>query len=105
MFDGVKSLVKGRLHFSSKDFWMVISVSILFMLGALVLVWPNVKKIKLSYEYQNLAKENRGLMKENRLLNLERESLRSLGRIHLLVKNEVRMKEPDSSNVTTIFIK
>ena len=105
MFDGARGLIKGRLHFSSKDFWMVISVSILFMFGALALVWPNIKKIKLAYEYQDLAKEREKLSKENRLLNLERESLRSLGRINLLAKKEVGMKEPDESKVITIFLK
>ncbi len=38
MFDGVRRLIQGRLHVSSKDLWMVISISILFMLGALALV-------------------------------------------------------------------
>jgi len=105
MFDGVRKLIQGWLHISYKDFWMVISISILFMLGALALVWPNVKKIKLAYEYQDMAKEHRELLKENHLLNLERESLRSLDRIYLLAKNEVGMKEPDAGKVTTIFLK
>ena len=105
MFDGVQRLIKGRLHISSKDFWMVISISILFMLGALALVWPNVKKIKLAYEYQDLAKVHRGLLRENHLLSLERESLRSLDRIHLLAKTEVGMKESNENKVTTIFLK
>ena len=105
MFDGARKLIQGWLHISYKDFWMVISISILFMLGALALVWPNVKKIKLAYEYQDMAKEHRELLKENHLLNLERESLRSLDRIYLLAKNEVGMKEPDAGKVTTIFLK
>ena len=105
MFDGVNKLAKSWLHVSSKDLWMAISISILFMLGALALVWPNVKKIKLAYEYQDLAKEQRKLLKENHLLSLERESLRSLGRIHLLAKNEVGMEEPDAAKLTTIFLK
>ena len=105
MFDGVRSLVRGQLHISSKDFWMVILISILFMLGALALVWPNVKKIKLAYEYQDLAKEHSVLLKENHLLSLERESLRSLDRIQFLAKNEVGMKEPDADKVITIFLK
>ena len=61
MFDGVRRLIQGCLHVSSKDFWMGISIYILFMLGALALVWPNVKKIKLAYEYQDMAKERREL--------------------------------------------
>ena len=105
MFDGARGLIKGRLHFSSKDFWMVITVSILFMFGALALVWPNIKKIKLAYEYQDLSREREKLSKENHMLNLERESLRSLGRVHLLAKSEVGMKEPDEGKVITIFLK
>ena len=105
MFDGVSRLAKSWLHVSSKDLWMVISISILFMLGALALVWPNVKKIKLAYEYQDLAREHRVLLKENRLLNLERESLRSLDRVHRLAKSEVGMKEPGVGKIITIFLK
>ncbi len=105
MFDGAKRLVQGRLHVSPKDFWMVISVSVLFMLGALALVWPNIKRIKLAYEYQDLAREHRELIKENHLLSLERESLRSLDRIQLLAKSEVGMEEPDEGKLTTIFLK
>ncbi len=84
---------------------MVISVSVLFMLGALALVWPNIKRIKLAYEYQDLAREHRELIKENHLLSLERESLRSLDRIQLLAKSEVGMEEPDEGKLTTIFLK
>ncbi|HIE42018.1 MAG TPA: hypothetical protein EYP95_02040 [Nitrospinaceae bacterium] len=105
MLNGVRSLIKGQLHMSSKDFWMVISISILFMFGALALVWPNIKKIKLAYGYQELDKEHSVLLKENRLLNLERESLRSLDRIHFLAKNEVGMKEPDANKLITILLK
>ena len=105
MFDGVQRFIQAWLLVSSKDFWMVISISILFMLGALALVWPNVKKIKLAYEYQDLAKDHRELLKENHLLNLERESLRSLDRVYLLAKNEVGMKEPEAGKVITIFLK
>jgi cell division protein FtsL len=105
MFEGIGGLVKGRLHVSSKDFWVVLSVSILFMFGALALVWPNVKKIKLAYEHQDLAKKHEELYRENRLLKLERESLRSLNRIHILAKNKVGMEEPEENRVITIFLK
>lgn len=105
MFDGVRRFIQGWLLVSSKDFWMVILISILFMLGALALVWPNVKKIKLAYEYQGLAKDHRELLKENHLLNLERESLRSLDRVYLLAKNKVGMKEPEVGKVITILLK
>ena len=105
MFEGVRRLVQGRLHISSKDFWMVISISILFMFGAMALVWPNIKKIKLAYEFQDLAKEHKKLLKENHLLSLERDSLTSLDRIHRLAKSKVGMKEPSAGKETTIFLK
>ncbi|MAX17494.1 MAG: hypothetical protein CMH73_04900 [Nitrospina sp.] len=105
MFDEVRSFAKEQLHISSKGFWMALLVSILFMFGALALVWPNIKKIKLGYEYQDLAKRREELSRENHLLKLERESLRSLNRIHLLAKNDVGMQEPDENRVTTIFLK
>ena len=105
MFSSAKKLVQGQLHVSPKDFWVAIAVSVLFMLGALALVWPNVKKIKLAYERQDLTQERRELLKENHLLNLERESLRSLDRIQLLAKSEVGMQELDDSKLTTIFLK
>jgi cell division protein FtsL len=105
MFEEVRRLFQGRLHISSKDFRMVISISILFMFGAMALVWPNVKKIKLAYEFQDLAKEHRKLLKENHLLSLERGSLTSLGRIQQLAKNEVGMKRPSVGEETTIFLK
>ena len=105
MFDEVRSFAKEQLHVSSKGFWMALLVSILFMFGALALVWPNIKKIKLGYEYQDLAKRREELSRENHLLKLECESLRSLNRIHLLAKNDVGMQEPDENRVTTIFLK
>ena len=105
MLNEARGHIKGRLQFSSKDFWMVISVSILFMFGAMALVWPNIKKIKLAYEYQDLSREREKLSQENRLLNLERESLRSLSRIHLLAKSKVGMKEPGEGKVATIILK
>ena len=105
MFDEVRSFAKEQLHVSSKGFWMALLFSILFMFGALALVWPNIKKIKLGYEYQDLAKRREELSRENHLLKLERESLRSLNRIHLLAKNDVGMQEPDENRVTTIFLK
>ena len=105
MFNGIRDFAKEWLHVSSKGFWVALMVSVLFMFGALALVWPNIKKIKLGYEYQDLAKKREELSRENHLLKLERESLRSLNRIHLLAKNKVGMEEPDESKVTTIFLK
>ena len=102
MFDEVRSFAKEQLHISSKGFWMALLVSILFMFGALALVWPNIKKIKLGYEYQDLAKRREELSRENHLLKLERESLRSLNRIHLLAKNDVGMQEPDELSLIHI---
>jgi len=105
MFEGAGQLIQGRFHIAPKGFRIIFLVSILMMLAALALVWPNVKKVKLSYDYQALATEREELLNENHLLRLERESLQSLYRIQELAKNEVGMIEPEKGQITTIFLK
>ena len=75
------------------------------MLAALALVWPNVRKVKLSYDYQALESEREKLLSENHLLRLEKESLQSLYRIQALAKDAVGMIEPKKEQVVTILLK
>ena len=84
---------------------MVFLVSVLMMLAALALVWPNVRKVKLSYDYQALESEREKLLSENHLLRLEKESLQSLYRIQALAKDAVGMIEPKKEQVVTILLK
>ena len=84
---------------------MVFMVSVLMMLAALALVWPNVRKVKLSYDYQALESEREKLLSENHLLRLEKESLQSLYRIQALAKDAVGMIEPKKEQVVTILLK
>ena len=105
MFEKSRQLIERRFYISSKGFRMIFKVSVLMMLVALAIVWPNVRKVKLSYNYQTLANEREELLTENHLLRLERESLQSLYRIQELAKNEVRMIEPEKGQITTIFLK
>ena len=105
MFEKSRKLIRGRFHIAQKDFQVIFLASVLMMLAALALVWPNVKKVKLSYDYQALIAEREKLSNENHLLRLEKESLQSLYRIQQLAKNEVGMIEPIKGQVTTIFLK
>ena len=105
MFEKFRQLIEQRFYISSKGFRMIFIVSVLMMLVALAIVWPNVRKVKLSYDYQTLADERHRLLNENHLLRLERDSLQSLYRIQELAKNEVRMIEPVKGQITTIFLK
>ena len=105
MFEKPRQLIKGRFYISRKGFRMIFLISVLMMLAALAIVWPNVRKVKLSYDYQTLANERDKLLTENHLLRLERESLQSLYRIQALAKNEVGMIEPQKGKITTIFLK
>ena len=84
---------------------MVLQVWVLMMLAALALVWPNVRKVKLSYDYQALESEREKLLSENHLLRLEKESLQSLYRIQALAKDAVGMIEPKKEQVVTILLK
>lgn len=105
MFNGTRQLIQGRFHISPKGFRMVFLVSVLMMLAALALVWPNVRKVKLSYDYQALEAEREELLSENHLLRLEKESLQSLYRIQALAQDAVGMVEPKKEQVVTIFLK
>ena len=105
MFKGSRKLVEGGFHITPKGFRVVFFVSVLMLLVALALVWPNVRKVKLSYDYQALKAEREELLNENRLLSLESETLQSLYRIQVLAKNQVGMIEPKTEQITTIFLK
>jgi len=105
MFKKFRKFIQGGFYITPKGFRIILLVSVLMLLVALALVWPNVRKVKLSYDYQALDAEREELLSENRLLRLEKESLQSLYRIQALAKNEVGMIEPKLEQVTTIFLK
>ena len=105
MFKGFRKLIQGGFYITPKGFRIISLVSVLILLVALALVWPNVRKVKLSYDYQALEAEREELLSENHLLRLEKDSLQSLYRIQALAKNEVGMIEPKLDQVTTIFLK
>jgi cell division protein FtsL len=105
MFDEATQLVQGRFHITPKGFRVIFLISALMMLAALALVWPNVKKVKLSYYYQALETEHEKLLSENHLLRLEKESLQSLYRIQALATDVIGMVEPKKEQVITIFLK
>ena len=100
-----KGALQGRFHITPQGFRMAFLVSTLMMLAALALVWPNVRKVKLSYDYQALESEREKLLSENHLLRLEKESLQSLYRIQALAKDAVGMIEPKKEQVVTILLK
>lgn len=104
MFRKMRRL-KNSLHVSSAEFQMLLFAFVLFMVGAMAYVWPNIKMINLAYEFQAIQKEHRDLIKENRLLKLEKESLQSLSRIQALSKTRLGFQEPDKDQIVTIFLK
>ena len=105
MFKRFRKLIQEGFHITPKGFRIIFLVSVLMLFVALSLVWPNVRKVKLSYDYQALEAEREELLSENHLLRLEKDSLQSLYRIQALAKNEVGMIEPRLEQVTTIFLK
>lgn len=78
--------------------------SVLLMVGAMAFVWPNVKMVKMAYEYQSLAKEKHRLMNENSLLIVERESLKSLDRILFLADKHTDLRSPEEGQILTVFL-
>ncbi len=105
MFEWIGRIAKTRVHVSPKKFWVIFMFSVLLMVGAMAFVWPNVKMVKMAYEYQSLAKEQLRLSGENNLLKVERESLESLDRIYYLAKKHTDLQSPKKGQILTVFLK
>ena len=105
MFEWVGRIAKTRVHVSPKKFWVILIFSVLSMVGAMAFVWPNVKMVKMAYDYQSLAQEERLLLQENNLLKVERESLKSLDRIYFLAKRHTDLQSPKKGQILTVFLK
>ena len=105
MFEWVCKFSKTRFHVSTREYRMVLLAIAGLMIGAMAFVWSNVRLVGLAYEHQILNKKHRSLLRENHLLKVERESLRSLGRIQLLAKNKIGLKEPKNRQIVTVFLK
>jgi cell division protein FtsL len=93
------------MRLTAGEFRLVLGAMVLFMSGALVCVWSSVKTIKLAYESQILKEEEHRLLRENRLMQLEKESLRSLSRIQSLARTRLGLESPTNQQVVTIILK
>lgn len=105
MFEWIGRIAKTRIHVSPNKFRVIIMFSVLLMVGAMAFVWPNVKMVKMAYEYQSLAQEKHRLLRENNLLLVERESLKSLDRILFLSKKHTDLQSPKKGQILTVFLK
>ncbi len=94
-----------QFYVAPREFRVVLVTLVGLMVGAMIFVWSNVRLIKLAYESQPLKQERRELLREKRLLEVERESLRSLDRIQWLAKKKIGLKEPEDDQIVTIFLK
>ena len=94
-----------QFYVAQREFRVVLVTLVGLMVGAMIFVWNNVRLIKLAYESQPLKQERRELLREKRLLEVERESLRSLDRIQWLAKKKIGLKEPEDDQIVTIFLK
>ena len=104
MLEWINQAAKKRLHLSSREFQMILVVSIPFMIGALTFVWSNTRLVKQSYEYQALMKERRNLLRDNHLLTVEAESLKSLDRVQQLARKKIGLEYPKNNQVVTVFL-
>lgn len=94
-----------QIPLSPAEFRVVTVGLFLFLLGALFYVWPNVKMVKLAYEFQVQQKLHTKLLREHTLLQLERDSLLSLDRVQYLAENRLGMQDPRPEQIVTIFVK
>jgi len=105
MFELIRRIAKTRVHVSPKKFGLMLMFFVLLMVGAMAFVWPNVKMVKMAYEYQNLAQEKHRLLQENNLLKVERASLKSLDRIYFLAEKHTNLQSPKKGQILTVFLK
>ena len=105
MFEWLRRFIKMQFYVAPREFRVVLVTLVGLMVGAMIFVWSNVRLIKLAYESQPLKQERRELLREKRLLEVERESLRSLDRIQWLAKKKIGLKEPEGDQIVTIFLK
>ncbi len=105
MFEWLRRFIKMQFYVAPREFRVVLVTLVGLMVGAMIFVWNNVRLIKLAYESQPLKQERRELLREKRLLEVERESLRSLDRIQWLAKKKIGLKEPEGDQIVTIFLK
>jgi len=105
MFDLIRRVAITRVQVSPEKFRVMLTFFVLLMVGAMAFVWPNVKMVKMAYEYQNLAQEKRRLLQENNLLKVERESLTSLDRIYFLAQKHTDLQSPEKGQILTVFLK
>ena len=105
MFKWLRKSIKTQFYVTSREFRMVLVAVAGLMIGAMAFVWSNLHLVGLAYEHQGLNREHRNLLRENHLLRVERESLRSLNRIRSLARDEVGLKEPQSGQIVTVFLK
>lgn len=74
-------------------------------MGAMIYVWINVNLVKQAYEFQILKRENQRLLRVNQILKLEKDSLSSLSRIHVLALTKIGLRQPESSQAVTVFVR
>ena len=105
MFKCLPKSKKNQFHVTTREYRVVLVAVVGLMIVAMAFVWSNVRLVGLAYEYQALDKTKRSLLRENHLLRVEWESLQSLDRVQLLAKNKIGLREPESKQIVTIFLK
>ena len=105
MFKWLPKTKKNQFHVTTREYRVVLVAVVGLMIVAMAFVWSHVRLVGLAYEYQALDKTKRSLLRENHLLHVEWESLRSLERVQLLAKNKIGLREPESRQIVTVFLK
>jgi cell division protein FtsL len=105
MFKWLQKSKKAQFQITVREYRLVLMAVAGLMIAAMAFVWSNTRLVGLAYEYQILDKTYRNLLRKNNLLRVERESLQSLGRVQLLAKNKIGLREPESGQIVTIFLK
>jgi len=73
--------------------------------GIFFYVWPRIRLVTLTYDYNKLMAKEKELIHLNRMLRLELASIKSLENVKKIAVEKMEMIDPEDKNIVLIKVK
>ena len=73
--------------------------------GIFFYVWPRIRLVTLTYDYNKLMAKEKELIHLNRMLRLELASIKSLENVKKIAVEKMEMIDPEDKNIVFIKVK
>ncbi|HVQ29167.1 MAG TPA: cell division protein FtsL [Vicinamibacteria bacterium] len=87
---------------SSRDFWWLILLGGVLVLGGVLYAWPHLQLREAGREAQELSREKERLLEENRKLRLEKAALENLRRVETIASRDLGLVAPAPENLIVV---